>query len=266
MEKDYGIEYEREVLAAFDRMAKKYENHEEPSGQPSAEPGKSLDDKTTRVFSKEQEQSMNDMLEGLPREGQKEEKADGAAALAAFSAALSEEEKAAEPQGRALGEAGPEQAAEQGEKAASEESSEVKTENNEESASSGVPAAAAASAAAASAAADGKKMKKDLKSKKDTKEKKNKDAKKASAEKNENGKPAQKKKRRRHKFWGLKILLWLFLLCIVAGIGAAGYVGYKVLDIIRDTPEINPDNIYDLLGENSVLLDSNGEFLENIYS
>ncbi|MBQ1383792.1 MAG: transglycosylase domain-containing protein [Firmicutes bacterium] len=266
MEKDYGIEYEREVLAAFDRMAKKYENHEEPSGQPSAEAEKSLDDKTTRVFSKEQEESLNEMLEGLPREGQEEEKAEGAAALAAFSAALSEEEKAAEPQGRALGEAGPEQAADQGEKAASKESSEAKAENNEESASSGVPAAAAASAAAVSAAADGKKMKKDLKSKKDTKEKKNKDAKKASAEKTGNGKPAQKKKRRRHKFWGLKILLWLFLLCIVAGIGAAGYVGYKVLDIIRDTPEINPDNIYDLLGENSVLVDCNGEFLENIYS
>ena len=84
MEKDYGIEYEREVLAAFDRMAKKYENHEAEASAPAA---KSIDDRTTRVFTKEQEQRMNEMMAELP-----EEEDSAASVFAAAAGAVSGEE------------------------------------------------------------------------------------------------------------------------------------------------------------------------------
>ena len=68
------------------------------------------------------------------------------------------------------------------------------------------------------------------------------------------------KKKKRHIF--LKILLALLALCLAAGI----FVGYKVWGIIKETPEINPANIYDLLTENSEILDKDGNHLQNVYS
>ncbi len=67
-------------------------------------------------------------------------------------------------------------------------------------------------------------------------------------------------KKKRH-FWRnflITILILGFLCC--------GAVGVLVYRIIKDTPKINPDNLYDLLSENSVLLDSQGNKLDNIYA
>ncbi len=72
-----------------------------------------------------------------------------------------------------------------------------------------------------------------------------------------------KKKRKGRIFW--KIILGLFLTFMIVAIAAASVVFVKVRDIIRGVPEINPDNLYDLLSENSVVLDSKGNVLDNIY-
>ncbi len=71
------------------------------------------------------------------------------------------------------------------------------------------------------------------------------------------------RKKKRHPI--LKFFLILFLLLFLAGCAAAGYVGYKVYGIIQETPEINPDNLYELLSENSVMVDNQGNLLENLY-
>lgn len=76
---------------------------------------------------------------------------------------------------------------------------------------------------------------------------------------------AKKKKSRRKKKYRVnikRILLILFLLVVLA----AGAVGIWALDVIRDTPRIEADNIYTLLSENSVLYDDAGNELENIFS
>ncbi|MBQ3921291.1 MAG: transglycosylase domain-containing protein, partial [Firmicutes bacterium] len=73
-------------------------------------------------------------------------------------------------------------------------------------------------------------------------------------------KKTKPKKKKRHIF--LKLVLLLFIL----GLGAAGYGAHYVYNIVKDAPEINPNNIYEMLSENSVMLAANGEFLENIYS
>ena len=69
---------------------------------------------------------------------------------------------------------------------------------------------------------------------------------------------------RRHIF--LKILVALFLLgfaaCCVVGV----QVGKYVYDQVKDLPEIDPNNIYELLSENSVMYDSEGNFMENVYA
>ena len=75
----------------------------------------------------------------------------------------------------------------------------------------------------------------------------------------------KKKKSRRKKRYKVnikRILLILFLLVVLA----AGAAGIWALDVIRDTPRIEADNIYTLLSENSVLYDDAGNELENIFS
>ena len=68
-----------------------------------------------------------------------------------------------------------------------------------------------------------------------------------------NGKP------KRHIF--LKVLLVLFCLGFIAALA----LGIWVMSIVKDTPDINPDNLYDMLSENTVIYDSEGEVLEYIY-
>ncbi|MCR4804586.1 MAG: transglycosylase domain-containing protein, partial [Clostridia bacterium] len=76
----------------------------------------------------------------------------------------------------------------------------------------------------------------------------------------------QKKPKKKKRVTFGKVILWLFLICLFLGIAAAGVVGYYVYGIVKEAPEINPDNLYDLLAENSVIYDADGEILDNIYS
>lgn len=69
---------------------------------------------------------------------------------------------------------------------------------------------------------------------------------------------------RRHIF--LKMLIAVFLLGIVACCAVGIKVGKYVYDQVKDLPEIDPNNIYELLSENSVMYDSEGNFMENVYS
>ena len=54
-------------------------------------------------------------------------------------------------------------------------------------------------------------------------------------------------------------LLGFAVLCMLAGIIIVG-------KIIKGTPKINPNNIYDMLSQSSVIYDIDGEVVENIYS
>ena len=51
-EKDYGLEYEKEVLAAFDRMKSKYDSPEGEAKQEAAAPAAASVSDETRVFAK----------------------------------------------------------------------------------------------------------------------------------------------------------------------------------------------------------------------
>lgn len=77
-------------------------------------------------------------------------------------------------------------------------------------------------------------------------------------------KPKKTKKPKNKKKAGLfkKIILAILALCVVGAIA----VGAIVVKIIKDAPEINPNNIYDLLSQSSVIYDINGEIVDNIYS
>ncbi len=84
-------------------------------------------------------------------------------------------------------------------------------------------------------------------------------AKAAKKKKRKNVKYKKNGKPKRHIF--LKVLLVLFCLGLIACIA----VGIWVMSIVKDTPDINPDNLYDLLSENTVIYDNKGEVLEYIY-
>lgn len=51
---------------------------------------------------------------------------------------------------------------------------------------------------------------------------------------------------------------------IVCGVGVL-FVAAVVLLTLKGAPQINPDNIYDLLTENSIIYDVNGEVVDNVY-
>lgn len=70
-------------------------------------------------------------------------------------------------------------------------------------------------------------------------------------------KPAGKKKQIL-----IRILLALLGICVIAAIAVGIYVGR----IIKDAPKIRTDNIYDLLSENSIIYDINGNVIDNVYS
>ena len=83
-------------------------------------------------------------------------------------------------------------------------------------------------------------------------------------------KPAEKKpekpKKKKKKGKAGKIILGILLFFLLAGVVAVGVAGHYVLGIIEEAPEINPDNLYDLLAENSVVYDADGNVLDNLYS
>jgi len=73
-------------------------------------------------------------------------------------------------------------------------------------------------------------------------------------------KKAKKKKKTR------RVLKAILITILTLGILCGCAVGFIVGRIIKNTPAINPSNIYDLLSENSVLLDADGNVIDNIYS
>ncbi len=79
--------------------------------------------------------------------------------------------------------------------------------------------------------------------------------------KKKNSKAAQKAKAKRKKIF-TRIILALLCLCFVAAIAA----GIIVIKIIKETPDINPTNIYSMLSQSSVIYDINGNTVDNIYS
>lgn len=83
---------------------------------------------------------------------------------------------------------------------------------------------------------------------------------------NENKKtrPRTKKKKAKKKGGFFRFLKYLILIGLITGIIGSGVVFFWVSNVLADIPEIDPSNINDLLGENSVILDSNGKVLETI--
>jgi penicillin-binding protein 1A len=80
-------------------------------------------------------------------------------------------------------------------------------------------------------------------------------------------KPEKPKKKKKKKKGGAgRIILGILLFFLFAGVVAAGVAGHYVLGIVKEAPEINPDNLYDLLSENSVVYDADGNVLDNLYS
>ena len=90
-------------------------------------------------------------------------------------------------------------------------------------------------------------------------EMKKKQPKKEKAEKPE--KPEKTKDGKRKINWK-RIILILLALCLIGGIAVAAYV----ISIVSKAPKIEPDNFYELLSENSIIYDRDGNVLDNIYS
>ncbi|MBR5739756.1 MAG: transglycosylase domain-containing protein, partial [Firmicutes bacterium] len=68
-----------------------------------------------------------------------------------------------------------------------------------------------------------------------------------------------KKKKKRHIL--LKLFAALIILALIGCIAVVVYVG----NIIKDTPEIETDNIYSLLSQTSTVYDSTGQVIDNIF-
>lgn len=73
------------------------------------------------------------------------------------------------------------------------------------------------------------------------------------------------KSRTKQKRFRINWKKFLRFAVIAAGVGAVA-VGGVTFMVIKDAPEINPDNIYDLLSENSVIYDTEGNIVDNVYS
>ncbi len=79
------------------------------------------------------------------------------------------------------------------------------------------------------------------------------------------GKNTKKKKKKKRKLI-FRIIKWCFLILIVL-ILIAGAVGYHWLNsIIKDVPDINPDDLYSLLTESSTIYDDEGNVLESVFT
>ena len=77
------------------------------------------------------------------------------------------------------------------------------------------------------------------------------------------GQKTTKRRTKQKKF----TINWKKLFCfaaIVAGVGVLT-VGVLTFLAVKDAPEIDPDNIYDMLSENSVIYDTEGNIVDNVY-
>ena len=79
--------------------------------------------------------------------------------------------------------------------------------------------------------------------------------------------PKQPKEKKEKKDKGDRKINWKLIILTVLGLCVAGgiAVGAYVISIVHDAPKINPDNIYELLSENSIIYDKDGNVLDNIY-
>lgn len=73
------------------------------------------------------------------------------------------------------------------------------------------------------------------------------------------------KGRTRQKKYKINWKKFLKFALILGGIGVL-FVAVVILLAIKDAPEINPSNIYDLLTENSIIYDEDGEVVDNVYA
>ena len=71
-----------------------------------------------------------------------------------------------------------------------------------------------------------------------------------------------KKEKGEKKFSIKKLILILIAFCMIVGIAVAAFVAITV----SKAPKINPDNIYELLSENSIIYDVNGNIVDNIFA
>jgi penicillin-binding protein 1A len=77
------------------------------------------------------------------------------------------------------------------------------------------------------------------------------------------GRKAPKSRTKQKKF-RINWKKFLRFAAIIAGVGVLA-VGVVAFMAIKDAPAINPDNIYDLLSENSVIYDTEGNIVDNVY-
>ena len=89
-------------------------------------------------------------------------------------------------------------------------------------------------------------------------------AKKVKAPKEKKEKAPKEKKKKKKLTFG-RVLLRIFLCLLVLILIGAGVAGYKIYQVIQDAPEINPSNIYEILSESSVMYDSKGNVITNLY-
>ena len=90
------------------------------------------------------------------------------------------------------------------------------------------------------------------------------------AQKKASSEKKKKEKKPKKKFslfrYFLKAILFVIVLLIIVGLLVAAFAFSYVKSVIEDTPDINPGNVYEMLSENSFLVDSDGELIEYIYS
>lgn len=72
----------------------------------------------------------------------------------------------------------------------------------------------------------------------------------------------KKPRKKKHRLNMKKFLLFLFALCLIGGISLVAFT----VSVIAEAPEVNPDNIYTLLNESSVLYDDQGNVIENVFA
>lgn len=75
-------------------------------------------------------------------------------------------------------------------------------------------------------------------------------------------KTKKKKYKLNKKKFVKRIILFLFLICLLIGLLGIGYV----VKVIAQAPDINPDNIYTMLSESSVLYDQDGNIIATVGS
>ncbi len=74
-----------------------------------------------------------------------------------------------------------------------------------------------------------------------------------------NGKKKKKKKKKYRLNWK-RIILLLFCLCLLAGVGVCGWIA----SIIKDTPDIDTSDINSMLSQSSTLYDDQGEVIDTV--